>query len=63
MRVVRNKHKLLAGWGTACPLCGSEIFRGSYFCAHCRRSGRVHLDPAEVRELRREVFIPRELAR
>jgi uncharacterized Zn finger protein (UPF0148 family) len=63
MRVIRNRHKLLSLWGTACPLCGGEIFRGSYFCTHCGQTGRVHISPAEVKELRREVYIPRELAR
>ncbi len=63
MRVIGNRNKLLSRWGTACPLCGAEMMRGSYFCARCGRSGRLQLNPAEVRERRREVYIPRELAR
>lgn len=49
--------------GTACPLCGSKTIRGAFFCSRCGRSGRLHYDPAEVREIRKKVYIPRQLVR
>jgi len=49
--------------GTACPLCASKTIRGALFCSRCGRSGRLYYDPAEVREKRKEVYIPRQLVR
>jgi len=54
---------LLSRAGAVCPLCSSKTVRGAYFCSRCGRSGRLHIDPAAVRQMRKEVFIPRQLAR
>ncbi|RJP33825.1 MAG: hypothetical protein C4536_03675 [Actinobacteria bacterium] len=54
---------LLSMAGTACPLCGSKTIRGVLFCPRCGRSGRLHVDPAGTREVRKEVFIPHQLVR
>jgi predicted amidophosphoribosyltransferase len=49
--------------GMVCPLCSSKTVRGVLFCSRCGRSGRLHYDPAETREMRKEVYIPRQLVR
>ncbi|MBN2026895.1 MAG: hypothetical protein JW854_09080 [Actinobacteria bacterium] len=49
--------------GTACPICGSGTVRGVFFCSRCGRSVRLHHDPAEISERRKEVYIPRQLMR
>ena len=54
---------LLSRAGTVCPLCGSNMIRGALFCSRCGRSGRLHLDPSGIREMRKEVYIPRQLLR
>jgi predicted amidophosphoribosyltransferase len=63
MRVKRYQARLLSRVGESCPLCGTRIARSRYFCDHCGRSGRVHIGPEEVRERRRELYLPRELIR
>lgn len=54
-------HLLGLGFGVCCPICGGRMTRGSYFCARCRRHGRLHMDSGDIREKRREVFLPRGL--
>ena len=45
--------------GIHCPLCGARMPRGSYFCGHCRRGSRLHLDVREVRVMPKEPRLPR----
>ncbi len=54
---------LLYRAGTACPLCGGKKLKTALLCSRCGRSGRLHIDPAGIREIRKEVFIPRQLGR
>lgn len=49
--------------GIHCPLCGARIPRGSYFCGHCSRNGRVHIDAHGVRMMCRELRLPRGISR
>lgn len=49
--------------GIHCPLCGARMPRGSFFCGHCRRSGRLHLDESDVRAASREIRLPRGILR
>ncbi|MDI6831053.1 MAG: hypothetical protein QME88_06925 [Actinomycetota bacterium] len=49
--------------GVYCPLCGARMPRGSFFCGHCRRNGRMHLDAHEVRAVPKEVRLPRGILR
>jgi tRNA(Ile2) C34 agmatinyltransferase TiaS len=54
---------LLSKAGTVCPLCSNKTIRGAFFCSRCGRSGRLHIDPAGTREIGKEAYIPRQLAR
>ena len=63
MRDRRELGILLSRAGAVCPLCSTRTIRGALFCSRCGRSGKLHVDPAQVREMRKEVYIPRQLAR
>jgi len=54
---------LFSGGGIYCPLCGSLMARGSLICGHCRRVGRFQIDAGNVREVSREVYLPRAISR
>jgi len=63
MREKKELGVLLSKAVTACPLCGSKMSRGAYFCSRCGRSGRLHADPERTMEMRKEAYIPRQLTR
>jgi hypothetical protein len=63
MREKEELGVLLSMARTACPLCSGKKAEGALFCSRCGRSRRLHIDPTGIREVRKEVYIPRQLVR
>lgn len=63
MRGKKEHGYLFSEGGLYCPLCGGRMSRGSLFCGHCSRNGRLHVDAGKVRRITRDVHLPRAISR